>query len=140
MTRWPALAIGLFLAVQSAFWIAWRARNPLVSVENGPMEVFQALALLTGFAVLAMQASRGKPAPNRVLLGSFSLFYLTFVFGAIDKLDWFPGSHHFYEELAETNAVVLMLLAAILTPRTVRDPGHGSPGNRHSIPSRHNPD
>ena len=45
----------------------------------------------------------------------------------IDKLKLFPGTHHFYEELPETSAAILMFLTAVVTARL---PERSLPGNR----------
>lgn len=200
MNPLSAAGIVLFLVAQSGFWIAWRFQNPFVSVENGPMEIFQALTILAGLVILVGNMALTKPTPNRVLLGAMALFYATFVLGeidmreagspllelifdgairdilltalwvlaamifwrhrqttwrlfldwlptpggllllvaggfwilsgTIDKLHWFPGTHHFFEELAETNATVLMLLGAIHVSRFLRSKQRSlSPGS-----------
>jgi hypothetical protein len=180
-----ALAVVSILVLQTAIWFLGRAYNPLVSVENGPMEIFQAGAMLVGWFFLAWTASQVDSLSHRVLLSGLALFYLTFVFGeidtrvfaspllelvfdgavrdllfgllwagavllffrhrrptwicfrqwlpsagglllliagafwlasgAVDKLHLFAGTHHFFEELAEVNAAMLMLMAAVHT-------------------------
>jgi hypothetical protein len=179
----PAISVALTLVVHTALWFLCRSYYPLISVENGPMEIFQAVALLGGCAILAWRASRVESTHDRLLLLGLAIFYLTFVFGeidtrvlaspflelvfdgavrnlllgllwggafvaffrhrhltwrrfrewlpsaggillltaggfwlvsgGIDKLHLLPGTHHFFEELAEVNAVMLMLLTAL---------------------------
>ena len=53
-----------------------------------------------------------------LLMIAAGFFWL--VSGTIDKLKLFSGTHHFYEELPETSAAILMVLAAIATARTRR--------------------
>jgi hypothetical protein len=213
MKRSMVIATGLVLAGQSALWILWRRRNPLISEENGPMEAAQALMILIGAAVLAWTAQRGVTIGERIFRWSLALFYGTFVFSeidtrplgspimelvldgairnvllavlwaaalmaflrhrvatwqvfrgwigtsagvllmaagvlwmlsaTIDKLKLFRGTHHFYEELPETSAAILMLLAAVVTARLpqrslpdngvgARDPEERGPGDESS--------
>jgi hypothetical protein len=62
------------------------------------------------------------PAGRYLIAAGF--FWL--VSGTIDKLGLFPGTNHFYEELPETSAVILMVLSAYATARSGPGPGrHG---------------
>jgi hypothetical protein len=52
----------------------------------------------------------------------------------IDKLKLFPGTHHFYEELPETNAAILMLIAAVVTARLHRRTWQGNRADAQTPP------
>ena len=66
--------------------------------------------------------------------------------GACDKVRFFPGSHHFVEELLEVNAGILMLLCAVLTLRrgavktgACHSPGAGVNEDRQSVTTDQQP-
>ena len=80
----PAVAVGLLLAAQSAGWFVWWSYDSRISLENGPMETFQAMTVLAGTCMLSWRALRDETVAGRILFEGLALFYATFVLSEID--------------------------------------------------------
>lgn len=68
----------------SALWTLGWLQNPLLSEENGPMENFQAAALLMGLIPCCWAVVRDQSLAQRILCGGLALLFATFIVLEVD--------------------------------------------------------
>lgn len=78
------LLVTLALAAQSLVWFFWWRQDATIARENGPMENFQAVAILIGLALLARGALQAPLPAQRLCLTGLAMFYLNLILLEVD--------------------------------------------------------